>query len=148
MGLWLINSDSVVWTAIINPTLVVFFSSGQGPVHLAAIGGHSEVVRTLHWLRADVNLRDGKGGRTALHFAVERGHSAIVRTLVTECGASLESMTYGGLTPYQVAAESQTYLAQELLRLGATIPSSSQSNMEDMDESSSSDSSDSESDVP
>lgn len=81
-----------------------------------------------------------------MHFAVERGHSATVRALVTNCGASLESTTYGGLTPYQVAAESHTYLAQELLRLGATIPSS-QSNVEDMDDSDS-DSSESESDVP
>ena len=93
-----------------------------------------------------MDVGDAKGGKTALHFAVERGHTATVVTLVTECGASLESTTYGGLTAYKVAAESQMYLAQELLRLGATIPSSSQSNMEEMDDSS--DSSDSESDVP
>jgi len=121
---------------------------GQGPIHLAAIGGHSEVVRTLHWLGADLDLQDGKGGRTALHFAIERGHSATMHTLVTECQASLESRTYGGLTAYELAAESDPYLAQELMRLGATIPpSSSQSNNVEMEDYSS-DSSDSESDVP
>ncbi|CAL8090513.1 unnamed protein product [Orchesella dallaii] len=102
---------------------------GQAPIHLAAIGGHCDVIRALHWLGTDLNAKDGKGGRTALHYGVERGHLQAITCLVAECGVSTETETYGGLTAYQMASESacsnSTEMVQELSRLGAiplTVP--------------------------
>ncbi len=119
---------------------------GQGPIHLAALCGHCDVIRALHWLGADLSLADGKGGRSPLHFAVERGHSAAAHALISECGVGLECRTYGGLTPYQLAAESHVTLAQDLLRMGAissSIPTDDMSGSE-----SESEDSDSDCDVP
>jgi ankyrin only family protein len=110
---------------------------GQAPIHLAAMGGHCDVIRALHWLGTDLNATDGKGGRTALHYTVERGHVGALRCLVSECGCNLEIETYGGLTAYQMASETNnSQISQELLRMGA-VPHPNR-----MDES------DSDSDVP
>jgi len=113
---------------------------GLGPIHLAAISGHTEVLRTLHWLKANIHLQEAKGGRSALHLAIERGHSHAVRVLVEDCNASLESRTYGGLTPYQLASDgSRPTIAEILLTLGAIPEQDSLENqrMESDDESSS-----------
>ncbi|ODN05603.1 NF-kappa-B inhibitor cactus [Orchesella cincta] len=102
---------------------------GQAPIHLAAIGGHCDVIRALHWLGTDLNAKDGKGGRTALHYSVERGHLQAITCLVAECGAKTEMETYGGLTAYQMASESACSNSKEMItelsRLGAiplTVP--------------------------
>ncbi|CAG7826715.1 unnamed protein product [Allacma fusca] len=109
---------------------------GQAPIHLASMGGHSDVIRALQWLGADVHTTENKAGRSAVHLAAERGHVAAVRVLISECGCALESETYAGYTPFQVASETNPRIAHELRRLGA-IPLSVQ-----MDDS------DSDSDVP
>jgi hypothetical protein len=103
-----------------------FLFLGQGPIHLAAQGGHSDVLRALHWLGAAVNAKEGKGGRTALHYAVERGHLSALLVLANECRVDLEADNYAGLTAYQIASASNNGvessslpLARELRRCGA-----------------------------
>lgn len=52
-----------------------------------------------------VPLQEGKAGRTPLHMAVERNDGQLMGFLLNECqNINIEVMTYGGLTPYQVAA--------------------------------------------
>jgi ankyrin only family protein len=92
---------------------------GQAPIHLAAMGGHVEVIRALHWLGTDLNVCDGKGGRTPLHFAVEKNQARAVECLINECKTNLEVENYGGYTPYQLASESNAALARDLIRMGA-----------------------------
>jgi len=92
---------------------------GLAAIHLAASGGHCDVIRALYWLGTDLNISDGKGGRTPLHFAVEKNHTRAVHCLINDCKSNLEVETYGGFTPYQLASESNAKLARDLIQMGA-----------------------------
>ncbi|KAJ1495999.1 ankyrin repeat-containing domain protein [Baffinella frigidus] len=61
------------------------------PLHLSAYSGHTECVRILIGLRADVNSQAGDSD-TALHKACFQGHPAVTRLLLS-AGASAEAMT-------------------------------------------------------
>lgn len=54
---------------------------------------------------ADINAREGKCGRTPLHLAIEEGKIIVANFLLEECTdkLSLETVTYAGLTAYQLA---------------------------------------------
>lgn len=94
--------------------------SGETCMHVAASAGNEDVLHTLTQLGADVNAREGLGGRTALHLAVEAGNTRLIAHLVSGCRASLHTLTYAKLTPYQLAlANGRTDLATFLLSLGA-----------------------------
>ena len=67
----------------------------QTPLHLAATGGHIEIVRLLLEKGADINARDIKG--TPLHWAASRGHLEVVRWLV-ENGADINARDEDGRT--------------------------------------------------
>ncbi|PNF37277.1 hypothetical protein B7P43_G00429 [Cryptotermes secundus] len=97
---------------------------GQTCIHLAAIGGHVDVLRHLVWFGANINARDGKSGRTALHYAVEYGIHRVTKFLLGEClmgprGLQLELPTYAGYTAYQLASCIDSALARELVDKGA-----------------------------
>lgn len=97
---------------------------GQMCVHLAAIGGHVDVLRHLIWFGANINARDGKSGRTALHYAVEFGIHRVIKFLLEEypigpSGVQLEMPTYAGYTAYQLATCIDSALARELADKGA-----------------------------
>ncbi|XP_069676353.1 NF-kappa-B inhibitor cactus isoform X2 [Periplaneta americana] len=97
---------------------------GQMCVHLAAIGGHVDVLRHLVWFGANINAREGKSGRTALHYAVEYGIHTVTRFLLEECpvgpsGLQLEMPNYAGYTAYQLASCLDSALARKLEDKGA-----------------------------
>ncbi|KDR19700.1 NF-kappa-B inhibitor cactus [Zootermopsis nevadensis] len=97
---------------------------GQMCVHLAAIGGHVDILRHLVWFGANINARDGKGGRTAMHYAVEYGIQKVAKFLLEEClvgprAVQLEMPTYAGYTAYQLAACNGSALTVELADKGA-----------------------------
>lgn len=93
---------------------------GQTCIHLAAQGGHRDILQHLTWYGADINAKDGKSGRTALHYAVEAREPGLVAFLAESCRVSLTLETYAGLTPYQLAlANGATGIAELLLELGA-----------------------------
>ncbi|XP_042232420.1 NF-kappa-B inhibitor alpha-like [Homarus americanus] len=93
---------------------------GQTCIHVAALGGHKEILQHLTWYGADINAREGKSGRTALHYAVEARDASLVAFLTESCGVSFTLETYAGFTPYQLAlANGATGLAKLLLELGA-----------------------------
>ncbi|XP_069169463.1 NF-kappa-B inhibitor alpha isoform X2 [Procambarus clarkii] len=93
---------------------------GQTCIHVAAQGGHKDILQHLTWYGADINAREGKSGRTALHYAVEARDPSLVAFLTESCRVSLTLETYAGLTPYQLAlANGATGLANLLLELGA-----------------------------
>uniref|UniRef100_A0A0P4WDM5 Uncharacterized protein n=1 Tax=Scylla olivacea TaxID=85551 RepID=A0A0P4WDM5_SCYOL len=93
---------------------------GQTCIHLAAQGGHRDILQHLTWYGADINAREGKSGRTALHYAVEARDPELVVFLAESCRVSLTLETYAGLTPYQLAqANGASGLATLLLELGS-----------------------------
>ncbi|XP_055849826.1 NF-kappa-B inhibitor cactus [Episyrphus balteatus] len=77
---------------------------GERCVHLAAQGGHIDILRHLVWFGADINAREGKSGRTSLHIAIECCNEILANFLLEECSTlNIETATYAGLTAYQVA---------------------------------------------
>ncbi|KAK7075071.1 hypothetical protein SK128_019921 [Halocaridina rubra] len=85
-----------------DPTSVVDGGNcGQTCIHIAAQGGHKDILQHLTWYGADINAKEGKSGRTALHYAVENRDQTLVAFLTESCKASMTLETYAGLTPYQ-----------------------------------------------
>lgn len=58
--------------------------SGYTPVHLAAQSSNVDMLRLLVHGRADVDVADGKSGRTALHHAVELDDLPVAGFLLME----------------------------------------------------------------
>ncbi|XP_055915823.1 NF-kappa-B inhibitor cactus [Eupeodes corollae] len=96
---------------------------GERCVHLAAQGGHIDILRHLVWFGADINAREGKSGRTSLHIAIECCNEVLANFLLEECSTlNIETETYAGLTAYQVACilDNQT-MQNHLEKRGAEI---------------------------
>ncbi|KAH8403195.1 hypothetical protein KR222_007271, partial [Zaprionus bogoriensis] len=114
---------------------------GERCVHLAAEAGHVDILRILVSHGADINAREGKGGRTPLHIAIECCNEDLANFLLDECEKlNLETATYAGLTAYQVASVLNKSRMQNILeKRGAetlTPPDSDydSSDIEDLDD--------------
>lgn len=93
---------------------------GLSPLHLAVKGGHAACVALLVASGADVDVVDGKCGRTALHFAVEHEQLAIVGYLVTEASADVNQPRFDGNTALHIACcLGLTAIASLLVAAGA-----------------------------
>ena len=55
-------------------------------LHLAACGGHVEIVKYLIPKFGDRKFDRDNDGNTCLHLAAQEGHLAVVKYLVEECG--------------------------------------------------------------
>ena len=75
--------------------------SGQTMLHLAAMLGFSNLIRTLIRYDIDLDARD-RNGSTALHFATLAKSKDCVRLLVN-AGADLEIVNASGKTPQELA---------------------------------------------
>ena len=72
-------------------------------VYVAAISGHSDVVRmVVEDLGAAVGAADN--GETALHAAVRHGHVEVVRILIERLGTDVNVKTQDGSAPLHLAA--------------------------------------------
>ena len=60
----------------------VLDDTGYGALHRAGAGGHAAAVTRLLERKADVALRDGQGGNTALHHACTVGSDGTVSALL------------------------------------------------------------------
>ncbi|CAE7250568.1 ANK2 [Symbiodinium sp. CCMP2592] len=78
--------------------------AGTTAMHFAAEMGHSEVVRRLCELRADVEASKAQGG-TALHTAADTNNSAVVQALLSEpCSCDPEALLLGDTPALYLAA--------------------------------------------
>ena len=55
-------------------------------LHLAALGGHVEIVKYLIPKFGDRKFDLDNAGNTCLHHAAREGHLAVVKYLIEECG--------------------------------------------------------------
>ena len=55
-------------------------------LHLAAIGGHLEIVKYLMLIFGESRFELDQGAQSCLHKAVKEGHPKVVRYLIEEGG--------------------------------------------------------------
>lgn len=106
----------------IPQNLEIMNYEGQMCVHLAAIAQYPEIMRHLKTYGANINAKEGKGGRTPLCFAIEARNCNLVEFLVKECEADVNATTYAGITPVQMAFGLDQKIAELLTNLGAYQP--------------------------
>ena len=65
---------------------LVYDQNGSNALHLAAYGGHVEIVKYLIPKFGDRKFDLNNAGDTCLHYAAREGHLAVVKYLIEECG--------------------------------------------------------------
>ena len=116
------NHNGIVQPLAENSTLVKArdTSNTDTPLHLAASGGHADIVELLLKEGIPVNAI-GKDNNTPLHLAANNGHSDIVELLLRK-GALIEPLTLSKHTPLHIAAIfNHRRTAELLLEKGASI---------------------------
>lgn len=76
---------------------------GETCLHIAVKAGHYRIVQMLLHSGADINVGDGKSGRSVLHLAADKGDAALVEMLLSWEEVNVQKQDYAGLTPAQVA---------------------------------------------
>ncbi|XP_053405460.1 death-associated protein kinase 1-like isoform X2 [Mercenaria mercenaria] len=75
---------------------------GETAVHMAASGGHTEVIKFLNSKGVDIGALD-KQGDSAVYWAARQGHVEVIKYLLDE-GVALNSQNKSGETAAHVAA--------------------------------------------
>ncbi|ROI69406.1 Ankyrin-3 [Anabarilius grahami] len=98
-------------------------ANGLCPLHLAAAGGHTEVVKVLLEAGASVTEEDVEG-MTAIHLAAKNGHTHILEVLKGSVSLKIQS-SKTGLTALHVAAcfGQVDFMREILTEVPATIRS-------------------------
>jgi hypothetical protein len=72
-------------------------------LHLAASHGHLDIVSMLLDKDIDVNLKEGKTGRTILHNACLTGDLNLVKLLLRHRSCNINARAFDGSTPFDLA---------------------------------------------
>ncbi|NP_899192.1 transient receptor potential cation channel, subfamily N, member 1 [Danio rerio] len=96
---------------------------GLCPLHLAAAGGHAEVVKVLLEAGASVTEEDAEG-MTAVHLAAKHGHTHILEVLRGSVPLKIQSSKTGFTALHVAASFGQMNFVREILtKVPATIRS-------------------------
>lgn len=68
--------------------LTVLFILGFTPAHIAAQKGNLQAIKLLVRCKADINMADGKSGKTPLHYAAEENDLSVSSYLILEVSLS------------------------------------------------------------
>ncbi|CAC5421485.1 BCL3 [Mytilus coruscus] len=116
-----VKSNSVdclhlIFKYTMKPDLNARNFDGLAPIHMAVMRNNMEIVRFLLAERADVNIQDGKSGRTPLFYSVE-GNLIPMVELFQKVGANLDLPNYASVTAV-MAAQARGFheIASMLLR--------------------------------
>ncbi|CAN8013661.1 unnamed protein product [Ixodes persulcatus] len=82
-------------------------SPGYSPLHLAVLLDKPEVVSLLVKANCDLNVPDGRSGRTPLYHAIALQQEHLVKQLVAQ-GASTEATDYAGHSCLALAKEAKS----------------------------------------
>merc|ERR1712121_19479 len=110
---------------------------GEHCLHLATFGKHYDIIRFLLWKGANMNVTEGRSGKTALHYAVNMRDNELVEFLAGEqCQVDLDCKDWSGRTPIQCAMiNGDDYIRAVLESLGAdTTPIMEYDDSEEQDE--------------
>ncbi|KAJ3574877.1 hypothetical protein NPX13_g4219 [Xylaria arbuscula] len=102
------------------------------PLMIAVIAGHESIVKILLKFlvkaKADVDVRSGKMGRTALHLAAIWGRKNICSMLL-KCKANAKSLDSQGKSPLYYACENRRLdVVMQLIKKGASIQTAEEQN--------------------
>uniref|UniRef100_A0A4W5MNU2 NF-kappa-B inhibitor alpha n=1 Tax=Hucho hucho TaxID=62062 RepID=A0A4W5MNU2_9TELE len=98
---------------------VAILKLSQNCLHLVSIHGFLSLVESLVDLGADIDAQEQCNGRSPLHLAVDLQNLDLVLLLVSK-GANVNSLTYGGHTPYHLTYGRQNAsIERELYELTA-----------------------------
>ncbi|XP_078351730.1 nuclear factor NF-kappa-B p105 subunit-like isoform X2 [Oculina patagonica] len=96
--------------------------NGFTALHKAVFVNSVQIVNYLVSLGANVNMQDGKSGRSALHHAVEAGNLSMINCLLYQCDADADAMTFDEITPLHIAAGRGMESVVALLLAGGADP--------------------------
>ncbi|XP_053612500.1 NF-kappa-B inhibitor cactus-like isoform X2 [Plodia interpunctella] len=103
--------------------------NGQTCVHTAANTGHIKTLQTLVYYGADINMREGLAGSTALHIAARRGDVPLAQYLLAQCpGVERGARDWAGRSPRRLARRAGA------ARAFAALSSDSDSDSDDDDD--------------
>lgn len=97
------------------PELNYLNYDGYSPVHMVAQTGNVDMLRTLIYAQADVNVPDGKSGKTALHHAVDNNDLPVAGFLLTEAKTFVNARCFDGNTALHIACARQLVAMVALL---------------------------------
>ena len=90
-------------TSTIGALFKVMNNDGFTCLHLAAQGKYYKVMAHLFAVGANVNVFDGRSGRTVLHYAVEENDEEFVKSLLTHPSINVNCETVKKETPVYLA---------------------------------------------
>ncbi|KAH9508414.1 Nuclear factor NF-kappa-B p105 subunit [Bulinus truncatus] len=89
------------------PELNYLNFDGYSPVHLASQMGCVELLKVLVFAQAQVDLPDGKSGKTALHHSVDNDDLPVASYLLLEAHADVNARCFDGNTALHIACARQ-----------------------------------------
>ncbi|XP_035223577.1 NF-kappa-B inhibitor alpha-like [Stegodyphus dumicola] len=93
---------------------------GYSALHYAVFKNNQTAVKYIHQYGANMNIVDGKSGRSALIHAVLDQNAEMV-SLLLECGASAETQDYSGRSAFELALQSSNAQIYKLLENRITV---------------------------
>jgi ankyrin only family protein len=76
---------------------------GVTVLHLAESNQHYDIINDLIASGINVNMKEGKAGRTVLHNACQNGDITLVKLLLKQRNCDINARAYDGSTPFDLA---------------------------------------------
>lgn len=117
------NRESSLKCAQLPTDMEIRNYDGLRCVHIAAVRGYLDILKTLELAGADMNAKEGLSGYTPLHIAIINNNEEIINFLLNDCtNLKIETETYAGRTAYQIADSLEKYQITNILKERGALP--------------------------